>query len=29
MRALGIPDNVAKQFPDVEKGRVHSYMLHA
>ena len=28
MKALGVPDDLAKKFPDVQKGRVHSYMLN-
>jgi hypothetical protein len=27
MKALGIPDSIAKKFPDVQDGRAHSYML--
>lgn len=27
MRALGVPDDLAKKFPDVQGGRAHSYML--
>jgi hypothetical protein len=27
MKALGIPDSVARQFPDVKDGKVHDYML--
>ncbi len=29
MKALGIPDNVARQFPDVAQGKVLSYLLKA
>ncbi len=29
MKALGIPDELAKKFPDVQNGRVHQYMLKA
>jgi hypothetical protein len=28
MKALGIPDSLAKKFPDVQNGRVHSYLLN-
>jgi Protein of unknown function (DUF1501) len=28
MKALGIPDELAKQFPDTKDGRAHTYMLN-
>jgi hypothetical protein len=29
MKALGIPDDLAKKWPDVQNGRVHGYMLNS
>jgi Protein of unknown function (DUF1501) len=29
MKALGVPDAIAKQFPDVKDGKAHSYMIKA
>jgi uncharacterized protein (DUF1501 family) len=29
MKALGIPDSLAKQFPDVQDGQAHSYMIRS
>jgi Protein of unknown function (DUF1501) len=29
MKALGVPDSIAKQFPDVKDGKAHSYMIKA
>ena len=29
MKALGIPDDLAKKWPDVQNGRVHSYMINS
>ena len=28
MKALGVPDDLAKKFPDTKDGRVHQYMLN-
>jgi hypothetical protein len=27
MKALGVPDELAKKFPDTKDGRAHTYML--
>ncbi len=29
MKALGMPDSISKQFPDVKNGQAHSYMIKA